>query len=100
VEELHDQSEKGSYSERQTPEGIIRLLEHIFDEDERDKAHRLASEYWEKFGQEQVWRLKMLDLREGFEVCWKLSVVVLFTVGVPVLALLLLYFLWIAVVAA
>ncbi len=100
VEELHEQREKDSYSERQTPEGIIRLLEHIFDEDERDQAHRLASGYLEKFGQEQVWRLKMLGWCESLYGKWRWNVLLLFIVIVPVLALLLLYYLWIAVVAA
>lgn len=97
VEELHEQG--SNWTERQTPEGIIRLLEHIFDEDERDQAHRLALVVSEKFGRKQVLRLKIFDLRERLEAYWQLSVVVLSIVSIPVLALLLLYLLWTAVVA-
>ena len=97
VEELRERD--SNWTERQTPEGIIRLLEHIFDEDERDQAHRLSLVVSEKFGQKQALRLKILDLRERLEGCWILSMVVLSIVSIPVLALLLLYLLWTAVVA-
>ena len=96
VEELHGPD--SDWLERETPEGIIRLLEHIFDEDERGQAHRLALEYLEKFRQKQVWRLKALRFCAYWHEMWQERMWLLL-LG-PLLIVMLVWYLLIAVVAS
>lgn len=60
---LEKVNEQLRFTSSRTAKSILRLLEQVLSEDELEQAHRLASEYLEKFGQEQVWRLKMLEWR-------------------------------------
>jgi len=81
-----------------TARSILRLLEQVLSEDELEKAHRLASEYLENFGQVQVRRLQILGWREFLYGVWTWKV--LWLALAPILILLLLWYLLVAVLAS
>ena len=94
LEEVNEQFRTTSSG---TAKSILRLLEQVLSEDERDQAHRLASDYLEKFGQEQVWRLKVLRFCAFWHETWRGGWLWLLA---PVIIIMLLYYLSIALVAS